>query len=85
MLSQHRSNIITSKEKKHINTPAEYYFVGMGLRNARLSFRQQEYTHIMENIIYNELRSRAYSVDVGVVENASRLCCFLSTTPSAKL
>ena len=57
----------------------------MGLRNARLSFRQQEYTHIMENIIYNELRSRAYSVDVGVVENASRLCCFLSTTPSAKL
>ena len=44
----------------------------MGLRNARLSFRQQEYTHIMENIIYNELRSRGYSVDVGVVENVSK-------------
>ena len=44
----------------------------MGLRNARLSFRQQEYTRIMENIIYNELRSRGYSVDVGVVENVSK-------------
>lgn len=60
------------KGKKYINTPAKYYFVDMGLRNARLSFRQQEYTHIMENIIYNELRLRGYSVDVGVVEGATK-------------
>lgn len=60
------------KGKKYINTPAKYYFVDMGLRNARLSFRQQEYTHIMENVIYNELRSRGYSVDVGVVENVKK-------------
>ena len=60
------------KGKKYINTPAKYYFVDMGLRNARLSFRQQEYTHIMENVIYNELRSRGYSVDVGVVETVRR-------------
>lgn len=60
------------KGKKYINTPAKYYFVDMGLRNARLSFRQQEYNHIMENVIYNELRSRGYSVDVGVVENVSK-------------
>ena len=44
----------------------------LGLRNARLSFRQQEYTHIMENVIYNELRLRGYSVDVGVVENIEK-------------
>lgn len=60
------------KGKKYINTPAKYYFVDMGLRNARLSFRQQEYTHIMENVIYNELRLRGYSVDVGVVENIGK-------------
>ncbi len=60
------------KGKKYINTPAKYYFVDMGLRNARLSFRQQEYTHIMENVIYNELRCRGYSVDVGVVETVSK-------------
>lgn len=60
------------KGKKYINTPAKYYFVDMGLRNARLSFRQQEYTHIMENVIYNELRSRGYSVDVGVVKNVGK-------------
>lgn len=59
------------KGKKYINTPAKYYFVDMGLRNARLSFRQQEYTHIMENVIYNELKLRGYSVDVGVVETSS--------------
>lgn len=56
------------KGKKYINTPSKYYFVDMGLRNARLSFRQQEYNHIMENVIYNELKLRGYSVDVGVVE-----------------
>lgn len=60
------------KGKKYINTPAKYYFVDLGLRNARLSFRQQEYTHIMENVIYNELRLRGYSVDVGVVENIEK-------------
>ncbi len=57
------------KGKKYINTPAKYYFVDMGLRNTRLSFRQQEYNHIVENVVYNELRSRGYSVDVGVVES----------------
>lgn len=60
------------KGKKYINTPSKYYFVDMGLRNARLAFRQQEYTHIMENVIYNELRMRGYSVDVGVVENIAK-------------
>ena len=60
------------KGKKYINTPTKYYFVDMGLRNARLSFRQQEYNHIMENIIYNELRLRGYSVDVGVVESVNK-------------
>ena len=60
------------KGKKYINTPAKYYSVDIGLRNARLSFRQQEYTHIMENIIYHELRLRGYSVDVGVVENITK-------------
>ncbi len=56
------------KGKKYISTPQKYYFSDLGLRNARLNFRQQEETHIMENIIYNELRYRGYSVDVGVVE-----------------
>ena len=60
------------KGKKNINTPAKYYFVDMGLRNARLAFRQQEYAHIMENVIYNELRLRGYSVDMGVVENIEK-------------
>lgn len=60
------------KGKKYINTPAKYYFVDMGLRNARISFRQQEYTHIMENVIYNELRRLGYSVDVGVVESIGK-------------
>lgn len=56
------------KGKRYINTPAKYYFEDMGLRNARLNFRQVEESHIMENIIYNELRVRGYKVDVGVVE-----------------
>lgn len=56
------------KGKKYINTPSKYYFADVGLRNARLSFRQQEYNHIMENVVYNELKLRGYSVDVGVVE-----------------
>ena len=56
------------KGKKYIDTPAKYYFEDIGLRNARLNFRQQEENHIMENIIYIELRSRGYRVDIGVVE-----------------
>lgn len=55
------------KGRKYIGTPLKYYFSDMGLRNARLNFRQIEETHIMENIIYNELRMRGYDVDAGVV------------------
>ena len=55
------------KGRKYIGTSQKYYFSDMGLRNARLNFRQIEETHIMENIIYNELRMRGYDVDVGVV------------------
>ena len=57
------------KGKKYINTPLKYYFTDVGLRNARLNFRQQEENHIMENIIFNELLVRKFDVDVGVVEN----------------
>lgn len=56
------------KGKKYFEYPLKYYCTDVGLRNARLNFRQQEETHIMENIIYNELICRGYSVDVGVVE-----------------
>lgn len=56
------------KGRKYIGTPKKYYFEDMGLRNARLGFRQIEESHIMENIIYNELRARGFSVDVGVVD-----------------
>lgn len=56
------------KGKKYINTLAKYYFSDLGVRNALLGFRQQEETHIMENIIYNELRIRGFHVDVGMVE-----------------
>ena len=56
------------KGRKYIGSPLKYYFSDVGLRNARLNFRQQEENHIMENIIYNELCSRDFSVDVGVVE-----------------
>ena len=56
------------KGKKYITTPSKYYFTDIGLRNARLNFRQQEEDHLMENIIYNELLVRGYNVDVGVVE-----------------
>ena len=56
------------KGRKYIGTPYKIYFEDIGLRNARLGFRQIEATHIMENIIYNELRYRGYTVDVGVVE-----------------
>lgn len=53
------------KGRRYIDTPAKYYFEDLGLRNARLSFRQTEETHLMENLIFNELRIRGYSVDVG--------------------
>lgn len=56
------------KGRKYIGSPAKYYFEDVGLRNARLNFRQMEENHIMENIIYNELRVRGYHVDVGLVE-----------------
>lgn len=56
------------KGKKYINTLAKYYFSDLGVRNAILGFRQQEETHIMENIIYNELRTRGLLVDIGMVE-----------------
>ncbi len=55
------------KGKKYINTPFKYYFMDLGLRNARLNFRQSEKSHLMENLLYNELRIRGFNVDVGVV------------------
>lgn len=60
------------KGRKYINSPFKYYFSDIGLRNARLNFRQQEQTHIMENIIYNELVMRGYNVDVGIIEHVVR-------------
>lgn len=53
------------KGKSYIGTPVKYYFTDMGLRNARINFRQMEVTHAMENVIYNELKMRGYSVDIG--------------------
>lgn len=61
------------KGNKYINTPLKYYFVDMGIRNARLNFRQHEETHLMENVIYNELLIRGFSVDVGVVESTAKI------------
>ncbi|MGN0077487.1 MAG: ATP-binding protein [Coriobacteriales bacterium] len=55
------------KGRKYIGAPAKYYFEDVGLRNARLNFRQVEETHLMENVVYNELRARGLSVDVGIV------------------
>lgn len=55
------------KGRHYIDTPSKYYFTDIGLHNARLNFRQDEHTHIMENVIYNELRIRGFNVDVGVV------------------
>lgn len=59
------------KGRKYIGTPLKYYFEDVGLRNARLGFRQIEENHLMENIIYNELRMRGFQVDVGVVQKRS--------------
>ena len=64
------------KGRKYIGTPQKYYFTDLGLRNARLNFRQQEETHLTENAIFNELLYRGYNVDIGVVEireNGKRL------------
>lgn len=60
------------KGRKYIGSPKKYYFEDIGLRNARLDFRQIEETHIMENVVYNELRTRGFSVDVGSVEKSDR-------------
>lgn len=63
-----KANRYDIKGRKYIGANLKYYFVDLGLRNARLNFRQQEPTHIMENIVYNELLVRGYNVDVGMVE-----------------
>lgn len=60
------------KGRKYINSPYKYYFSDIGLRNARINFRQQEQPHIMENIIYNELVMRGFNVDVGIIEHVVR-------------
>lgn len=67
--SAHRYDV---KGRKYIGTPLKYYFEDLGLRNACLGFRQVEENHVMENIIFNELKMRGYSVDVGVVEARER-------------
>lgn len=61
------------KSRKYIGSPIKYYFEDVGLRNARLGFRQVEETHLMENIIFNELRVRGYSVDVGIVDKREKI------------
>lgn len=60
------------KGRKYIGTPLKYYFVDVGLRNARLEFRQQEENHIMENVLYNDLLNRGFSVDVGIIEERKK-------------
>lgn len=60
------------KGRKYIGTPLKYYFEDIGLRNAKLEFRQIEETHLMENIVYNELRARGFGVDVGMVETKEK-------------
>ena len=64
----HKADRYDVKGRRYIGSPVKYYFEDVGIRNARLGFRQVEETHLMENIICNELRSRGYSVDVGIVE-----------------
>lgn len=61
------------KGRKYVGANLKYYFSDVGLRNARLNFRQQEPTHIMENIVYNELLIRGYNVDVGIVEAYAKM------------
>lgn len=62
-----RSTRYDIKGKHYINSPYKYYFMDLGLRNARINFRQSEKSHLMENMVYNELRMRGFNVDVGVV------------------
>lgn len=68
LTAAHRYDV---KGRKYIGTPHKYYFEDVGLRNARLQFRQVEETHLMENVIFNELRLRGYDVDVGCVNQRS--------------
>lgn len=68
----HKAQRYDIKGKKFINSPYKFYFTDIGIRNCRLNFRQQEQTHIMENIIYNELLIRGYTVDVGIIEHMTR-------------
>ena len=68
----HEANRYDVKGRKYIGTPLKYYFEDVGLRNARLGFRQIEQTHLMENVIYNELRIRGFQVDVGMVQKRTR-------------
>lgn len=63
-----KANRYDIKGRKYVGANLKYYFSDVGLRNARLNFRQQEPTHIMENIVYNELLIRGYNVDIGIVE-----------------
>ena len=67
----HEAKRYDVKGRKYIGTPLKYYFEDVGLRNARLNFRQVEETHLMENILYNELRLRGFNVDVGAVKKRS--------------
>ena len=60
------------KGKRYVNSPYKYYFMDLGLRNARINFRQSERTHLMENLIYNELRIRGFNVDVGIVPSVQK-------------
>lgn len=60
------------KGKKYINAPQKYYFADLGLRNARINFRQLESTHSMENVIFNELKLRGYNVDIGIIEQREK-------------
>ncbi len=68
----HRAQRYNVKGRKYISSPSKFYFEDIGLRNARLNFRQNEPNHIMENIVYNELRHRGFNVDVGVVEKKEK-------------
>ena len=67
------------KGRKYIGTPVKYYFEDVGLRNARLGFRQVEETHLMENIIYNEFKVRGFQVDIGVVNKRERMSSGVTT------
>ena len=67
-----KANRYDIKGRKYVGANLKYYFTDIGLRNARLNFRQQEITHIIENIVYNELLVRGYSVDVGLVETTEK-------------